>query len=163
MNEICSICGAVPAVQIDGTYWLCGPCVSERLTAEQQKQCPDCDGNGWHAAGETDNPQQVQCTTCQSTGRLLLPTNAAPPQDALDAKPREQLMKQMVDAFLSWPLPSTFAPDCGISFDGSWVDARGALVSWPIGTNLFTAREAQLMVEHMFAVADAAMQGKRHE
>ena len=77
-----------------------------------------------------------------------------------DATPREQLMKKMVDAFLSWPLPSTFAPDCGISFDGSWVDARGALVSWPIGTNLFTAREAQLMVEHMFAVADAAMSEK---
>ena len=74
-----------------------------------------------------------------------------------NAKSKEQLMKRMVDAFLCWPLPSTFAPDCGISFDGSWVDARGALCSWPIGTNLFTAREAQLMVEHMFAVADTAI------
>lgn len=27
----CSICRAVPVVNIDGTYWLCGPCVAERM------------------------------------------------------------------------------------------------------------------------------------
>ena len=25
----CSICGRNPAVNIEGTYWLCGPCVNE--------------------------------------------------------------------------------------------------------------------------------------
>lgn len=27
----CSICGACPVVNVTGTYWLCGPCVMERL------------------------------------------------------------------------------------------------------------------------------------
>ena len=27
----CSVCGDRPAVNVDGTYWLCGPCVNERL------------------------------------------------------------------------------------------------------------------------------------
>ena len=26
----CSICGSFPCVNVDGAYWLCGPCVSER-------------------------------------------------------------------------------------------------------------------------------------
>ncbi len=27
----CSICGGRPAVNVEGTYWLCGPCVNEKL------------------------------------------------------------------------------------------------------------------------------------
>ena len=27
----CSVCGELPAVNVDGAYWLCGPCVNERL------------------------------------------------------------------------------------------------------------------------------------
>ena len=25
----CCVCGSNPAVNIEGTYWLCGPCVNE--------------------------------------------------------------------------------------------------------------------------------------
>jgi len=27
----CSVCGNLPAVNVEGTYWICGPCVAERL------------------------------------------------------------------------------------------------------------------------------------
>jgi hypothetical protein len=27
----CSICGQKPAVNLEGTYWLCGGCVNEKL------------------------------------------------------------------------------------------------------------------------------------
>lgn len=29
----CSVCGDVPCVNVEGTYWLCGPCVLERISA----------------------------------------------------------------------------------------------------------------------------------
>lgn len=54
----------------------------------------------------------------------------------------------MVDRFLGWPLPRTFAPDCGISFDGRKDDEWNKGKTWPIGTNLFTADEARQMFEH---------------
>jgi len=31
----CSVCGSLPAVQVHGTYWLCGPCVLERIEPQQ--------------------------------------------------------------------------------------------------------------------------------
>jgi hypothetical protein len=58
-------------------------------------------------------------------------------------------VKQMVDRFLGWPLPKTFSPDCGISFDGRGPDARGYAGSWPIGTNLLNAEEARAMFEYV--------------
>lgn len=57
-------------------------------------------------------------------------------------------VKQMVDRFLGWPLPKTFSPDCGISFDGRGPDARGYDRGWPVGTNLLNAEEARAMFEH---------------
>ena len=57
---------------------------------------------------------------------------------------------QMVDRFLSWPLPKDFAPDCGISFDGRKPDQWNPEgKGWPIGTNLFTADKAKAMLEHV--------------
>jgi hypothetical protein len=53
-----------------------------------------------------------------------------------------------VNRFLGWPLPKTFAPDCGISFDGRKDDEWNKNKTWPTGTNLFTAIEAKAMLEH---------------
>lgn len=53
-------------------------------------------------------------------------------------------IKHMVDRFLSWRLPEDFGPDAGISFD------RG-LLHEPVGTNLFTATQAEAMVRYMLA------------
>ena len=53
-------------------------------------------------------------------------------------------IKHMVDQFLRWRLPEHFYPDCGISFDQSYRSDHG-----PVGTNLFTATQADAMVRHM--------------
>lgn len=66
-------------------------------------------------------------------------------------KMTDDQIKQMVDRFLSWKLPEHFSPDAGILFKptkpyegdeygNSW---------WPIGTNLFSAEQAEAMVRHM--------------
>lgn len=52
--------------------------------------------------------------------------------------------KKLVDRFLSWLLPKTFSPDCGISFQ-----KPSHPHAWPIGTNLLIADEAQQMLEHV--------------
>lgn len=57
-------------------------------------------------------------------------------------------LDSMVDRFLCWPLPRTFGPDCGISFDGRQDDEWNKNKTWPVGTNLFTADEARAMFEH---------------
>jgi hypothetical protein len=59
----------------------------------------------------------------------------------------------MVNRFLGWPLPKTFMPDCGISFDGRRDDEWNKNKTWPTGTNLFTADEAKAMVLHMLGQA----------
>lgn len=59
--------------------------------------------------------------------------------------------QEMVDRFLSWPLPKGFSPDCGISFDGRGKDARGYEKQWPVGTNLFSAEQARNMLEYVVA------------
>lgn len=64
-------------------------------------------------------------------------------------------LKKIVDRFLSWPLPKSFSPDCGISFDGRKDDEWNKNKTWPIGTNLFTAEEARQMFEYALAAAPA--------
>lgn len=53
--------------------------------------------------------------------------------------------KKMVDRFLAWRLPETFAPDCGISFKRP----NDPSFAWPVGTNLLTADEAKEMFEYV--------------
>jgi hypothetical protein len=60
-------------------------------------------------------------------------------------------IKQMVNRFLGWPLPKTFGPDCGITFDGRKDDEWNKNKSWPTGTNLLTAVEAKAMFEYVLA------------
>lgn len=52
-------------------------------------------------------------------------------------------IKHMVDRFLRWRLPENFSPDGGIIFSGANNIANG---TWPIGTNLFTAEQAEVMI-----------------
>lgn len=62
-------------------------------------------------------------------------------------------VKVAVDRFLGWPIPKTFSPDCGISFDGRKDDEWNKNKPWPIGTNLLNADEARAMFEHALARA----------
>lgn len=58
----------------------------------------------------------------------------------------------VVDRFLAWPLPETFNPDGGISFEP--LGNKGTPHEYrrvPTGTNLLTGEEAKQMVEYLFA------------
>ncbi len=33
----CSVCGGLPAVNVSGTYWLCGPCAHDDLAVASEK------------------------------------------------------------------------------------------------------------------------------
>ena len=55
-------------------------------------------------------------------------------------------IKVIVDRFLSWRLPEDFSPDAGISFkkvEHPISDLH------PIGTNLFTATQAEAMIRYI--------------
>lgn len=55
-------------------------------------------------------------------------------------------IKHMVERFLQWEFPYDFAPDGGIRFEPSSGDDA---FDRPIGANLFTSSEAELMIRHM--------------
>lgn len=60
-------------------------------------------------------------------------------------------VKFMVDRFLQWKLPEDFHPDGGIKFDANEyakIDPRNPKFG-PVGTNLFTAYQAEAMVRFM--------------
>lgn len=59
-------------------------------------------------------------------------------------------VKHMVNRFLGWKLPKDFAPDAGISFDPTYNKWMDNPPRWePVGTNLFTATQAEAMVRYM--------------
>ena len=65
----------------------------------------------------------------------------------------EDQIKEMVSRFLSWKLPEDFSPDCGIEFDAyKYVKLNPINRKFePVGTNLFSANQAEAMVRHMLA------------
>jgi len=56
----------------------------------------------------------------------------------------ENQIKYMTERFLRWKLPEHFHPDHGISFDEKYRSDHG-----PVGTNLFSAVQAEAMVWYM--------------
>lgn len=69
---------------------------------------------------------------------------------AFGVSTQTEVVKIMVDRFLSWKLPKDFAPDAGITFD-----RRNAYEGphWPVGTNLLSVDQAEVMVRHMLGLA----------
>lgn len=57
-------------------------------------------------------------------------------------------IKNMVNRFLGWRLPKDFSPDNGIKFTP--FPSQQEDYGWPVGTNIFTADQAEAM---LFAVA----------
>jgi hypothetical protein len=76
------------------------------------------------------------------------------------ASPRAELIKKMVERFLSWKLPGSFAPDGGISFSREWCMHSKC---WPVGTNLFTSDEARAMFEFAMGPGSAFISKDRLE
>lgn len=62
-------------------------------------------------------------------------------------KMTDNQIKQMVDRFLGWKLPIAFHPDAGITFAPG--NKPHSSPHWPIGTNLFSAEQAEAMVRYM--------------
>ena len=61
-----------------------------------------------------------------------------------------EIIKEVVNRFLGWKLPKDFNPDCGISFDEKHE---------PVGTNLFTATQAEEMVR--FILTDTLLSERK--
>ena len=67
----------------------------------------------------------------------------------------EETIKYMVNRFLGWKLPDDFSPDAGISFKKEYNVSYNAYQGLPpnqhepVGTNLFTAIQAEAMVRYM--------------
>lgn len=62
----------------------------------------------------------------------------------------EEQIRQMVSRFLSWRLPADFNPDCGISFKSTFNEhTPHPMKHEPIGTNLFTATQAEAMIRYL--------------
>ena len=59
------------------------------------------------------------------------------------------ITEQMVGRFLTWPLPTDFAPDCGITFTRSPHAGMN-----PTGTNLLHFGQAKAMLEHCINGSD---------
>lgn len=58
----------------------------------------------------------------------------------------DEQIKHMVDRFLGWKLPADFNPDAGINFTPP---QQTAPYWWPVGTNLFTATQAEAMIRYI--------------
>ncbi len=62
----------------------------------------------------------------------------------------KQQIKHMVDRFLGWRLPDDFHPDGGISFKKEYNEhTEYPAKHEPTGTNLFTATQAERMMEYI--------------
>lgn len=61
-------------------------------------------------------------------------------------------VQSMVNRFLGWRLPEDFSPDGGISFKRNFNEHTiHPMRHEPVGTNLFSAVQAEAMVRHMLA------------
>lgn len=59
-------------------------------------------------------------------------------------------IKYMVGRFLCWRLPADFQPDAGISFKRVFNEGTPYQHEYqPIGTNLFDASQAEVMIRHL--------------
>lgn len=104
--------------------------------------------------------------TCGPEGQFFEPKGSRAPMmpPVEDAAMTDVQIKQMVDRFLTWQLPADFAPDCGISFER--VSCKGTPHEFrfaPVGTNLFTANQAEQMVRHMLGQPAAAPDARHRD
>jgi hypothetical protein len=108
-------------------------------------------------SGEVADELHFNAVRLRNVAKLVGLESAVPQDDAtldgargavlgqIAAKLREQ-PREMVNRFLGWPLPKTFAPDCGIAFTPQFH-------GWPTGTNLMNVVEARAMFEYALGLS----------
>lgn len=74
----CSVCGHTPVVNVDGTYWLCGECVSEKLPSSPEAALEHDLGRAianhaadLSAAPEAVTPDQHYSTRLEEAKRIM--------------------------------------------------------------------------------------------
>ena len=95
------------------------------------------------AGGEHVTTYGVDAANCDAAGRIgnFLKSKIMGWPDVLST---------LVDRFLAWPLPETFNPDGGITFEP--LGNKGTPQEYrrtPTGTNLLTGEETKQMIEHL--------------
>lgn len=110
-----------------------------KYTVEEVLECAD----GYEALGEPVGASMLRAYAAELRAR-----DAGVPD-----------VRAMVNRFLGWRLPSDFHPDGGISFvhitDPAWTHD-----SWPIGTNLLNAGQAEQMFLYVLTTAEPVAQGE---
>jgi hypothetical protein len=113
--------------------------------------------NGWFR-GDVGTPTNRVKDDWEASGSreiALSMQKAAPAAPSEPWQPSEAQIKAMANRFLCWPLPEHFTPDAGISFKPEFnvehMAARGKppMRHKPVGTNLFNAEQAEVMVRFM--------------
>lgn len=128
-----------------------GRSLSEKRIKELAGEACILDGIG--AAPYRDVIQAIQKALAEA--RPFSPDWANYKQGRADGLADREVTEDMVSRFLNWPMPTTFSPDCGISFDGRKPDQFNPNgKGWPVGTNLLTAIEARAMLEHVLSPSD---------
>lgn len=107
------------------------------------------------AAGESGDAMRfsqaaTNCANALMTLNEVATNGGHVPASTQSPAINEDQIKRMVDRFLCWKLPKKFRPDNHISFEPSDHQTSG-LHPWPVGTNLFTAGQAEVMVRRMLA------------
>ena len=75
----------------------------------------------------------------------------------------DQILKDAANKLMGWPIPKSFFPDGGISFDGRKDDEWNTNKPWPIGTNLLCVDQAHEMFEYCLKDALAKVQEAHRE
>lgn len=77
----------------------------------------------------------------------------------------DEQIKYMVNRFLGWKLPENFSPDGGIHFTPTYRGVGGkAMAHEPVGTNLFDAGQAEVMIRYLVEdVSEASTTGTEED
>lgn len=105
-----------------------------------------------------DGAFQINCPAdmneqyIHSTRRVII--EEAGPDCAKDQYEPGSVTNDMVNRFLSWPLPADFNPDGGIRFEQMTQHSAlgGHHLNQPIGTNLLNAEQARDMIAHILGI-----------
>lgn len=154
----------VAMLALDGA-WRCGCHSAEEVAAALLKKQIKNEGRSWPDWRTADRTKAIEHDRAlqpdeETLGDMIKdktaelegiighdPWGTRQPDEETTMTDKAELIDQMVDRFLSWELPKDFAPDGGIEF----TPPNNPAFFWPTGTNLLTADQARVMIEHLLS------------